>query len=287
MSDFDSLPPPLQRAIVARDAGVKPFGVTIDYLDVSWTIVVGNLGELLRTVEMFDTDDQAKAIALWKLDPPVKRRYHLDIVRRFHNVLSAVVAHLEHSRRASALLKRLEPDRHRECRERQDRLNERLKLLVAIRDFSLHAGTHESVLTLQGTEAGTFVGRVGFSIGPMLAEQEARLASARTKREKEAATAAIHRLSTAGSTVEMRPLITDYYEQVNEHRSWLRKELINVHERLSNDLARWASPDDRAAVVQHYIDHPIPVYGSPEGMNGRNAGGDAPPPVPQPPEANE
>lgn len=262
MSDFDSLPPPLQRAIVARDAGVKPFRQTIDSLDVSWTIVVGNFRELLDTIEKFDTDDQAKAVAQWKLTPPVRRQYHLEIVRRFHNVLSAVVAHMEHSRRAAALFRRLEPDRYRECCERQDRLDEGLNFLVAIRDFSIHAGTHESVLTLQGTEAGTLVGRVRFSIGPMLAEQEAKLASARAKREKEAATAAISRLKTAGSTVEMRPLITDYYERVKEHRSWFREALIKMHERLSNDLAWWASPDDRAAVVQHYIDHPIPVIGN-------------------------
>jgi len=265
VNDFDSLPLPLQRAIAARDAAVKPFHPTIESLDVSWTIVEGNLRELLSTIEMFDTNDQAKAVALWKQKPPVKHRYHLDIVRRFHNVLSAAVAHLDHSRRAAALLRRLAPDSYLACCEWQDRLDERLDFLIAIRDFSLHAGTHASVLTLHGTEAGTFIGRVRFSVGPMLAEQETRLASARTKREKEAATAAISRLKTAGSTVEMRPLITDYYAQVKEHRSWFRKELINVHARLSADLARWASPDDRAAVVQYFIDHPIPVYGSGSG----------------------
>ncbi len=178
MNDFDSLPQPLQRAITARDKAMKPFHPTIESLDVSWTIVEGDLIELLSTIDVFDTNDQAKAVALWHQSPPVKHRYHLDIVRRFHNFLGAAVAHLDHSRRAAALLRRLAPDSYRAYCEKHDRLDGRLEFLVAIRDFSLHAGTHASVLTLQGTEAGTFCGRVGFSVSPMLAEQEARLASA-------------------------------------------------------------------------------------------------------------
>lgn len=271
MNDSDSLPLPLQRAIAARDAALKPFHPTIQALDVSWVIVEGNLQELISTIEVFDTDDQAKAIALWKHKTPVKHQYHLDIVRRFHNVLSAAVADVDHSRRAAALLRRLAPDSYLAWRARQDRLDKRLDFLVAIRNFSLHAGTHQSVLTLRGTESGTFIGRVGFSIGPMLAEQEARLASARTRHEKEAATAAISRLKTAGSTVEMRPLITQYYEQVKEHRSWLRQELLDVHARLSADLTRWASPDDRSAVAQHFVDHPIPVYGKGTARSARTS----------------
>lgn len=261
MNDYDSLPPPLQRAITTRDSAVKPFDKTIDSFDVSWTIVEGNLKELLGTIDVFDTNDQAKALALWQQSPPVKHRYHLDIVRRLHNFLSAAVAHLDHSRRAATLFKRLAPDSYRACCDRQDCLDERLNFLIAIRDFSLHAGTHASVLTLQGTEAGTFSGRVGFNVSAMLAEQEARLASVRTNRHKAAATAAVNRLKTAGSMVEIRPLVADYYERVQAHRSWLRKELIDVHARLSADLAQWASADDRPAVVQYFIDHPIPVYG--------------------------
>ena len=210
---------------------------------------------------MFDTNDPRKPVALWTKDPPAKHEYHLEIVRRFHNVLSAAVAHLGHSRRAAALLKHLARESHLACRERQDRLDERLAFLVAIRDFSLHAGTHTSVLTLQGTEAGTFIGRVGFSVGPVLAEQEARLASMRTKREKESISAAISRLKATGSTVEIRPLVADYYVQMQEFRTWLRNELLTVRQRLSADLARWATPEDRPAVVQYFVDHPIPVYG--------------------------
>src|SRR5262249_28204986 len=53
MTDFDSLPMPLQRAIATRDAAVKPFMATIESLDVSWTIVRGNLGDLLGTIDVF------------------------------------------------------------------------------------------------------------------------------------------------------------------------------------------------------------------------------------------
>src|SRR5262245_30039563 len=98
MTDFDSLPMPLQRAIATRDAAVKPFMATIESLDVSWTIVRGNLGDLLGTIDVFAADDEARAIALWREPPQVKHRYHLTVVRTFHNFLSAAVAHLEHSK---------------------------------------------------------------------------------------------------------------------------------------------------------------------------------------------
>lgn len=261
MTDFASLPPPLQRAITARDIALEPFHPTIDSLDVSWGIVKGNIAELLATLDVFDTDDSARAAALWHQTPPIKHKYHLDIVRRLHNVLSAAVAHLEHTRRVASLVKRFAPDIYQMYCQRQDRLDERLGFLTAIRDFSIHAGAHQSALTLRWTTEGTMIGRVGFSVRPILAEQRAKLASARSQREKNATAAAIQRLEAAGTTVEIRPLISDYYEQVNEHRTWIRQELVRLHDRLSNDLARWAAPLDRAAVLQYFIDNPIPVYG--------------------------
>jgi hypothetical protein len=60
--DFDALPPPLQRTILKRDAAIKPFHLAIESLDVSWTIVNGNLRELVAVMDVFDTDDQAKAV---------------------------------------------------------------------------------------------------------------------------------------------------------------------------------------------------------------------------------
>jgi hypothetical protein len=44
---FDALPPPLQRTFLKRDAAMKPFHPAIESLDVSWTIVNGNLREHL------------------------------------------------------------------------------------------------------------------------------------------------------------------------------------------------------------------------------------------------
>jgi len=262
VTDIDSLPPPLQRAIAARDAGVEPFNRTIDSLHVSWRIVEGNLNELLATLDMFDTNDQVRATSMWRQTPPAKQRYHCEIVRRLHNLLSAAVAHLDHTRRAATLFKRFVPESYQDYCRKQDLLDDRLGFLIVIRDFSIHTGTHESVLQLRGTAEGTMVGRVGFSVRPLLSEQQARLATARSRREKAAASAAIKQLETAGTTVEIRPLIFDCYEQMNEHRIWFRQELIRVHELLSNDLGRWASPQDRAAVVQYFVDNPIPVYGN-------------------------
>lgn len=262
MTDIDSLPPPLRRAITARDAAVEPFHRTIDSLDVSWGIVRGNLKELLTTLDVFDTDDQARAVALWGQKPQAKHQYHCEIVRRLHNLLSAAVGHLDHTRRAATLFRRFVPDSYQTYCQKQELLDDRLRFLVVIRDFSIHTGAHQSVLELRGTAAGTLVGRVGFSVRPLLSEQQARLASARSRREKAAATAAIQQLETAGITVEIRPLASDCYEQMNEHRIWFRQELIRIHELLSNDLARWAPPDDRTAVVQYFIDNPIPVYGT-------------------------
>jgi hypothetical protein len=256
VSDLASLPPALQRAIAARNAAVEPFSPTIDSLDVSWGIVSGNLRELVSTLDVFDTDDPGKAAALWHQPPPVKHRYHLEIVRRFHNLLSAAVAYLEHTRRASVLLKRFAPDTYTLYTDMQDRLEQRLGFLIAIRDFSIHSGAHQSVLALRGTTEGTLVGRVGFRVQPILSEQQAKLSSARSQRAKAAAVAAI----SFGETVEVRPLVADYDQQVNELRSRFRTELIRLHETLSNDLARWTAPDDRPAVVQYFIGHPIPVY---------------------------
>src|SRR5262249_16315405 len=147
---------PLQRAIATRDAAVKPFMATIESLDVSWTIVRGNLGDLLGTIDVFAADDEARAIALWREPPQVKHRYHLTVVRTFHNFLSAAVAHLEHSKRAATLLKRFDAETYREYLQRHDTLLAHLELLVHIRDFSIHSGTHQSVLTLKGTEYGAF-----------------------------------------------------------------------------------------------------------------------------------
>lgn len=260
MTRLESLPPPLQRAVAARDRGVEPFSPAIETLDVSWEIVQGNIGELFATIGLFDTDDQGKATALWQQDPAANHRFHLDIVRRFHNVLSAALAHVEHSRRAAALFKRLAPDSFQAYEDRQAGLDHRLGFAVTIRDFSIHAGVHASVLTLQATDAGTFQGRVGFDVKPILAEQERKRLAGRNRGEKEAAAIAIEHLTAAGSTIEIRALVAEFYSHILDQRQWLRAELINVHERLSNDLARWATEEDRAAVIQYFIDHPIPVY---------------------------
>jgi hypothetical protein len=113
---------------------------------------------------------------------------------------------------------------------------------------------------LKGGEAGTFCGRVGFVVAPLLAEQNAKLASARSRNERASASLAIERFQAAGNTVEIRPLVTDYYRYLKEYRNWLRKELVNVWSCLSADLERWASEDDRPAVIHYYIDNPIPVF---------------------------
>lgn len=162
MADFDSLPAPLQRAIVARDAAVEPFSPTIDSLDVSWGIVNGNLAELLATLAVFDTDDPLRAAAFWQRPHPEKHSYYCEVVRRLHNVLSAAVAYLDHTRRAAALLKRFAPHEFQAYSDRQAVLEERLGFLIAVRDFSIHCGAHQSVLTLRQTTEGTMVGRVGF-----------------------------------------------------------------------------------------------------------------------------
>lgn len=260
MTKLHSLPLPLQRAIAARDKGVEAFSPAIETLDVSWAIVEGNISELLATLDLFDTDDHRKATAMWQRDPATTHRFHLDLVRRFHNVLSAALAHVEHSRRASSLFKRRAPEAFQTYQDRQHDLDQRLAFATIIRDFSIHAGVHASVLTLQGTSTGTFEGRVGFSAEPILAEQTRKLSTGRNKEEKAAATSAIGRLTAAGSTIEMRPLVAELYSSVLDQRRWLRAELIKVHERLSNDLAGWAAEADKAEVIQYFIDNPIPVY---------------------------
>jgi hypothetical protein len=75
----------------------------------------------------------------------VKHRYHLEIVRLFHNVLSATVANLEHSTRAALLFRRLAVESFRVAFERDREVRNCLAFLIAIRDFSIHRGAHASV----------------------------------------------------------------------------------------------------------------------------------------------
>jgi hypothetical protein len=52
----------------------------------------------------------------------------------------------------------------------------------------------------------------------MLAEQNSKLVSGRSG-VKAAARLAIERLQTAGDSVKIRPLITDYYKHLKEYRA--------------------------------------------------------------------
>jgi hypothetical protein len=174
MIEFELWPEALRRAVATRDAAVKPLMSTIESLDVSWTVVQGNFGELMKTIDAFAGRDSATTIAVWKQSPLAKHRYHLEVVRRFHNFLSAAVAYLYHSERSLRKFKALVGETYAEWQQRHDTVRDHLYFLEHLRDFSIHSGTHQSVLTLRFTEAGQPFGEVGFSVQPVLADLEAK-----------------------------------------------------------------------------------------------------------------
>jgi hypothetical protein len=263
MIEFDQWPVVLKRAVEVRDAKVKPIMATLESLDVSWTIVQGNLGDLAQTMDMFAGEDQEKTIALWRQPPLVKHNYHLRVVRVFHNFLSSAVAYIYHLDRATKRFKPVAGTLFDEWHRRQKTVRDRLHFLEHLRDFSLHNGTHQSALTLRFTESGEPFGQVGFSVPPVLADLEAR--NPRDNNEKLSLQDSIARLKAETSgIVEIRPVAEEYYHAAAAHREWFRKELLNLYSELSNDLARWAPPADRAAIEQLFIENPIPVYGRSE-----------------------
>ena len=263
MIEFDQWPVALKRAVEVRDAKVKPIMATLESLDVSWTVVQGNFSDLAQTIDMFAGGDREKTIVLWRQPPPVKRNYHLGVVRVFHNFLSAAVAYIYHLDRATKRFKPVAGSLFDEWRRRQKTVRDRLHFLEHLRDFSIHNGTHLSALTLRFNESGEPFGQVGFSVPPVLADLEAR--NPRGNDEKLSLHDSIARLKAETSgIVEIRPVAEEYYHAAAAHREWFRKELLDLYSELSNDLARWAPLADRAAVEQFFIENPIPVYGKSE-----------------------
>jgi hypothetical protein len=78
---LEDLPFPVQHTILRRDAEVRPILDAVSEIDLSWTIVRGNAGELLETTSMW-SGSHSQSRSLWT-DATAKFHYHRLVVGGF------------------------------------------------------------------------------------------------------------------------------------------------------------------------------------------------------------
>jgi hypothetical protein len=251
---LEDLPFPVQRTILRRDAEVRPILDVVSEIDLSWTIVQGNAGELLETTSMW-SGSHPQSRSLWT-DATAKFHYHRLVVRRLHNFLSSATAQIAHLTRQSRHFRKFDTALYSEFVERKKAFDTQLALLIEVRDYSEHGGPHHSVLILQGTTDGGLVGIVGLHLAAFV--EDLKQKDTRTPRARLALTL-ISKLRK--DSVDISTLVNEYYAGITAHRQWFRERLLALHSTLSNDLPRWAvSEADGNAVIEWQDANPIPVY---------------------------
>lgn len=243
--EFEELPLDIQRDVKRREAVTRPLYEAISALDVSWEIVRGNMEELDRVLDVFEGDEWLKV-----REPPAEYQYHREVLRLFHNFLSASTAAVWHAERIVGRVKHLAPEVSVGYRERVSsvRNSREYRFLVRVRNYGVHSGHHISVLHHQGAKAAsgdmTLIRSVRFSVDPVRAELEQQLRRGRSRKGRIQLRAELEFAAALPSDAPMRDLLLAYFDQVGTLFGWLRQALVAFSaSQNAKPIEAWMGPE--------------------------------------------